>query len=474
MNSKQISLIFIHVIYFVFFAQFFANFFTSNYQLWINLFAIITLLTLLVIVIEYRIFKLRFVSISFIFITVAFLFHLGQLFINLSNLQYEITIANFLKNDTISTRKALVYSYCVIFVIETFVLCSTFKTKRRLKVIPINKIFNLTLNESEIKVFSILLAIGPIIVRAKYSIDQLRAGKLSGYSGVLGVDQSYSGMVVQFSYLSVLGFIALLYAYKSKRIPRRIILLIGIIFYAIPMLSGSRIYSVISILVLCVFYFWINDIKLNGKMIFFCCIIGYLMLSTISIISRIRLEKIITFSSILESFSAPFSVILALCEEFGGSIITVINTIDAIPDKIEFYHGGSYFYSFLYIGFNFNNILNELSRNHIEFTRLLGGYSAYGGSFIGELYYNFGYLGYFFSCIIGIVIGRLSWHIEKLNHERCKLNIIFYVMVLFNLLLWIRGYFNQLVRGITWATIYILLVYYIIRSYSKFRRGTLR
>lgn len=103
-------------------------------------------------------------------------------------------------------------------------------------------------------------------------------------------------------------------------------------------------------------------------------------------------------------------------------------------------------------------ILTPIMDNIAFTTRFVNKYS-YGGSYVGELYYNFGLFSYFVAPLIGIVVGRVSSILNYCVRNKYYINGSFYIMVFYGFILWIRGYANALPRGIVWGAALIAIIY---------------
>ena len=156
-------------------------------------------------------------------------------------------------------------------------------------------------------------------------------------------------------------------------------------------------------------------------------------------------------------FSLDNNIILGTLDEFGGTIYTVTIAIKEIPSNIDFNFGMSYIESLATIGINIGGILDYVNYD-IEFTRQLLTRYTFGGSYIGELYYNFGYFGVFFSSLIGLFVAKCSSYLENAMKSNDILSIGIGIMMMYSILIWTRSYCNILVRNIVWAVFLIYLV----------------
>ena len=86
---------------------------------------------------------------------------------------------------------------------------------------------------------------------------------------------------------------------------------------------------------------------------------------------------------------------------------------------------------------------------------------ALGGSYLGELYYNFGTYGKYFTIIIGYLLGLLSRAMDRGIKYRMNFWVIISILAISPTLLWVRGVFSYFVRTCVYLSI---LIYIILRS----------
>ena len=108
--------------------------------------------------------------------------------------------------------------------------------------------------------------------------------------------------------------------------------------------------------------------------------------------------------------------------------------------------------------------------SEVEYTRILQKQNSYGGSFIGELYYNFGYFGIAFAWLVGVFAQKISCMCDRYLYERRYIEYSLLIMPAYALLSWVRGYFDGFTRSTIWAAFIIIIVY---KSFSKISKGSI-
>ena len=286
------------------------------------------------------------------------------------------------------------------------------------------------------------------------------------YSSIYSID--ISGWQFQMGALSVLAFVLLICSYSDKKTISTLITAMGCFFYGISMISGSRIYAVVSICI--IIYTYVNYIQkiTFGRLILY--IIGGSIFATIlHAIMRLRTRGALTIPEIINFvFSSENNVLVGLLDEFGGTIYTVTIAIKEIPQNIQYNYGKSYLYSLATIGLNIGGVLNYVIKN-VEYTLSFQTKYTFGGSYIGELYYNFGLFSYLVAPIIGAFIGILSKSMNYYAEKRDGYKYCYFVMAMYSCLIWVRSYCDVLTRNIAWGAILLYVVSYLINYKSRIR-----
>ena len=210
---------------------------------------------------------------------------------------------------------------------------------------------------------------------------------------------------------------------------------------------------------------------IDVKKLLFYGLAGYCSLILLNIVSQTR-KTGITFEIIMDAFklSSSSSPIFTALEEFGNTLGSLCYTIYSNPKSAIMNYGvfnpiirclnaipnlGGFLDSFQNIFYVNTNFIKSLPFSN-----------SLGGSFLCELYFDFGEIGFMFSVFIGIMVGWVQ-QITFDSLENRQLVKMMYILPLFsNMLWWIRDNFIVIPREFLWNAILV----YIISSIIKKRR----
>ena len=186
-------------------------------------------------------------------------------------------------------------------------------------------------------------------------------------------------------------------------------------------------------------------------------------LQLITTISFIRTTHEFNIPNLIQyAFNPSNNFLLKMLDEFGGTVGTVIFTFDEVPRYLDFHNGQSYIKAWMLVGFNINGILNQISKE-ISYTLLFSNRFHLGGSYIGELYYNFGLFSYAFAPLVGLFIGKISEMSDYCLENKLVIEFAVLVMPVYGAISWVRGYFDSFTRSFVWGTVFILFLYFVCR-----------
>jgi hypothetical protein len=193
------------------------------------------------------------------------------------------------------------------------------------------------------------------------------------------------------------------------------------------------------------------------------------LLNTLASIRGIEGKTVIVFwEAFLKNFTG--SPIIDLVAELGGTINTIYLVINQVPNYIPYSYGSTYLASFLSVFPNIGGVFTEIN-TYAHYVNSLQG-SALGGSFIGELYFNFSYLGVIIAIFVGVLVNKVSLKIEKNIYIGSYFNTAYYAPLFINFLWWPRDAFVSIVRPYFWGAMIIFCVSNIIirKSNSKCKK----
>ena len=173
----------------------------------------------------------------------------------------------------------------------------------------------------------------------------------------------------------------------------------------------------------------------------------------------------------IESFSAYlanasfFDVVWDSLGEFGCAFSTLVVCVGYVPTGLSYGLGSSYLAGVLSVIPMLVSYFPGL-KSATLFTRLIPGTSSFGGSMLGEFYYNFGWLGLVGPFLVGAL---LAWCQNRLNEsnkdERLAFVWVAAVISVF-LLLFIRGYFTDAIMKVAYVFLAAWIADGVVRRFS--------
>ncbi|WP_133207802.1 O-antigen polysaccharide polymerase Wzy [Exiguobacterium sp. UBA4551] len=414
--------------------------------------------------------KPSFLSISIIFFLFSYVFHFGQVIINIFEFNdifrhrsvYNLTNEIYYKN-------ALIYSiYCHFFIAIGIKYTKNYlnESNKSEKKYIIN--FD-NFNEGKFRKIILIIftiSIGPLIY---LDISKISALMNSGYLSTYDV---YSTGIEKYFYIfssfARSSITLLIISFRKNERISKIILLTSTLYFFIMMASGDRGTNIIYIITNLFIYYKLVK-KLSVSKIICFAILGYFVLGMLSSLTIMRTNEDMSFSTLLETFNlrSDQGVLYSTFREFGFTLISLVYSIQFTGSINDFNYGMSYIASFLGVIPKIPSILSEYVENSFTFTKTfpINYQASLGGSYLGELYFNFGWIGIFFSYFIGSLLNFLDNVVEKsvINNKVIPLSIC--AILLPNLLLWTRGFFVEISFEIFWFSLIFIF------SFSKYYKG---
>lgn len=433
-----------------------------EYQNWLTAFACIIVLSLCLNVLFLRRRGYKVVSFLIIFVALLYLFHFGQVILYGFFPSYETTGYNFIKKGTQSVINALLFSYLVInFIVAGSILVNKPKDNKSVRL----------LKRKQYKFIALFFICVSFPMQLYIVIKSIIASQALGYGESLHL--GFSGAYSQIANFYIVGFVMLLILNKNNHKRKNFIFLLEICFLLFTMLSGSRIYAMTAMLVIFIVYFYNSHLAIRQKIILFVALV--LILQFIVVIAKVRETAGFSFELILRNIiDLKNNVFLSILEEFGSSIASVYITVEQVPSSMQFSFGITYLKSLAGILVNIPGIDLYSFVDSACYIKQLSGTLAYGGSLIGELYYNFGFLVSLpVSFLIGYVAGSIDRKTSYYLSKGLNLELPMLVMVLYSHIIWVRGYFSNIVRAVGWAAILIYILFKLSKNRFFKKRGKL-
>ncbi len=415
---------------------------------WLTVFFFFLVTFLCFDIITFKCMGYRVFSVVVIFVLLSFLFHFGQVFTNIIAPNYKYIDSNFLLNNFENVKKSLLFSLNIIQIMMIGIIGVGVLQKNDITKTRVSRIYDM-------KTFGWIITIICTPLRIVYIVAQI--GEVQENTYVSAVASGFSGVFIQLSLFCVIGFVILLLTYSDEPQKATIIFFIEMVLLMMMMLSGGRLFSISTILILAMCYFYaVKRPTLKQWVIFF--LTALILLKILTIITELRTTYNFTISKIFEALiHSDNEFLLRVFDEYGGTIYTVRNTFNEVPAYIDYHKGLSYLKSWLLVGLNFDGSLNEINQE-VKYTMIFNRRYSYGGSYIGELYYNFGYFAYLFAPLIGVFAGKLSKGFEKNILNQNYYHLAFYIMPVYALFGWVRGYFDSFTRSFVWGSILIYIL----------------
>lgn len=390
------------------------------------------------------------VSIPNIFAFFSLMFHCGQLIKEGFNIEGTVPLPFEYYGDAMTIQKSFTFFLLsqTVYFIAVGISCGKLQKEKK-----VNQ------RQADVSVYGKILVLIGVIPRLYIDILSLVGARANGYEGVYSI---YFPQAIQsIAFFFDAGLFFLLYAQTDRR-KQKFYLIAVIVYKCIMMSTGARQDKVAFLLVwLYVYFFIINKITVKKLVLLVVvCIAGFMFISAIG---TIRVNDTVSLSqtlSLLQSGTMN-NVIGGALGEFGSAFDTLEVAIKYTSSEIPFGWGKSYVAGLLsIIPLLVNQIpslakavifVNQLPR-HVTF--------ALGGSFLGELFYNFSWFGIIGSSVVGAFITKL--HNGIVDDSSCDIFYkAWYSILATAMILFVRGYFTDMMQKLVWTYIAI----YIIRMY---------
>lgn len=438
--------------------------FTYNgieYTKWLDIFSIINLIHLSFTYFILNRLNFKWVSFSGFFIVLGYLFHFGHVYLNFLNYSFP-RIPNYLTLlITSDIRETLLYVFAVFIMTILGIILSINPSTIHIK--KNNESIKYYDNLKTIRIAAILVLFISLPVTLYVELQGLVMVSQGIYSSSYGIE---SGIITVFSDFTFTGFTLLILSYANKKKTAFFLSIFTMLFYALTMVSGTRGNQIIFILLI----IYINHkviYKINWKSFLIILIVSYVgiaLVNTIAVFRQLSNPEFRQFVEIMEASLAshPFYELLS---ETGASIQTPYEIIRRTNINLPQGYGETFYKSFLTILPNINGVLNEVVED-INYVYKLN-IPTLGGSYTGELYYNFAELGAIVATFFGYLIQKLSDKMEY-NLESGRFYEFSYLVPIFIFgIWWVRNSFAAIIRFTAWNLILLVIIKFILKNLSK-------
>lgn len=409
----------------------------------------------------------RFSSFPFLFILFTFLFHASQFWVNTFVDEYDKPFDVLLIAGETASIFTIRFTLLSIVMMTIGIYLSLFLCLNRRSqktVISLNDLGNIG------KKMIIACFIPRLYIDITLFLARLEGGYLSTYN------QNISGIFFVLGIGFYIGVIWYMIGNKENFSKCNRILFFVIAYIVFTMFSGRRGTQIVYLITMLIIYHrYVHNIKINPKKMIAFCILGHLGIAILMTMGDLRTISNLNSSIILDSLQDNLAgkIYADLVSEFGGSGISLAYSFLIFPSYHPYSYGQTYLYSFLQIFPNVMGFLNNFEEHLIFVKAFPKLYQAsLGGSFLGELFFNFGNLGSIFCLPIGMWIGSFQLRLDKdfvNKKEFVSLRNVALFLIAPSLLVWIRGYFAAFIRVyfLYFALLFIVAPRYKMIDYSK-------
>lgn len=447
---------------------YYSNLMTYNSS-WINetaIFIIILFLTQLVLV--RKVIPPKRVII-YVVLAFLFIFHFSHIILQAVQYDFGSNTRNnvfFRFNDNIVYQATHYGIEGSIGIFIGIVLYYTFYKKRRIRK---EKLFI----EKDNCVLAIIFVVIGLIADITYSLNSIIAMFTGGYALVQESLTSMFYGVRVVSYLLLAGILLLLQNDRLSLQRKKIILYIFIGYKILMMLSGLRAYGLINILLcLYVFYRNVDKIKFNIKFILLGLLALQLGGGLIIGIREARTTGMELGSIIGYMFDIRSNIVFNMMSEFGiteNVLCVLASTLEGIASG-----GKQLLYSFIIIIPGIGSIAPGLDYDNAFMESKLNIHN-YGGTYIGDMLYDFGALGLLLSCIVlGLFFAFLYEWYERNIEEGHKINVAVASPIIVDFIFCVRSSLAKMPRMIAWYLAVAGVLVLLTNSFSRKSRKRIR
>lgn len=441
---------------------------TYDYDNWIRIIPIIVFIQMLLCLYCFRLVRVPLFSLSFMFIFLSYLFHFGEV-IAFGVFNYSGVANHILLYPTTIYKNAIYSCFIIINCIALGIMLSSNHVSKddhnELKDKQLDITHNLKTRNSWILGLIILFLTFPL--RLYIDIGNVLTGMREGYLSTY--DKMMPGVIYSFSELYIIGLSLLLLSTRHQVKKQKAIFIVMVLYLILTMFSGHRIDAVIYIITLSYIYFMSRDNRKKGNLIKLCAIVlfAYLAIAFLLTISTIRNASNIDFNTVINVFLYYISInsnaIPHFLYEFGGTVYTPIATLYYVTEFSKYNYGLTYLLSFVNVFPNMGGIFTAISQKamyglELQRSGVLFGTQNIGGSFIGELIFNFGSFSALISLFAGMIIQKISANISHKVKNMDYLAIAYYLPVFWGILGLVRGYFSASVRAVVWGMLLVFVI----------------
>lgn len=399
--------------------------------------------------------KLPVISIPNIFAFFSLMFHCGQIVKEGFHIEGTVPLPFEYYGDQPTIQSSFLFFVIsqTIYFIAVCVMCGKSKGEHGWE----------SNEQLDSQIYAKALMIVGVIPRLYIDFLSLIKARASGYEGVYS---TYIPQPVQsIAFFFDAGLLFLLCGQPSTK-KQRLYFVVVVVYKCIMMATGARQEKVAFLLIWFYIYFFVlHRITIKRLIVLMiACIAGFMFISAIGTIRTSDTASISQTVALLQSGTMS-NVFGSALGEFGAAFNTLEVAIRYTPAQINYGYGRSYIAGILSVVPLLVNRIPMLAEAVIFLNQLPKQITfAFGGSFLGELYYNFSWLGVLGSAVVGAYMLKIHSKITCKGNAFCK---AWNAVLATAMLLFVRGYFTDMIQKLVWTYLFIC----ILRKYMEKQRA---
>lgn len=272
---------------------------------------------------------------------------------------------------------------------------------------------------------------------------------------------------VKIGFVSVLALMlvpGVIYIVCSNVLPQRYnisIMMVAILSFLLVMIySGSRKESVFSIVMLILLYIIRYKKLMSIRKTILCSVFSICFLDLIFVIRETRFDLgsvLLTYINSLSSFDFLKIIVGESLTEMGLTFYSIVNIFETVPVMFPYECGRTIvlsLFSLFPVGMIFSDVLANADST-LVINKYLG--IPVGSSIIGDLYWNFGFVG---GCFSSLLFGWCLSFIRKKVVLK-QINFPFYFSIIYILLVGVRAGIFELIRPLGYFILLVVVINFI-------------
>ena len=380
------------------------------------------------------------------FLIFSWLFHCGQIVKLGFDIEGDVPLPFMNYGTAESFFKAFLFYYLsqTIITVSAIFSSSLFSFKKSLS-------FRMQFDAGKTAKYLILIGIIP---RLYIDFSRLLGAMTSGYQGV------YTLVMPQFiqsiAFFADAGVFFWIYSLKKNNMHVSY-LFWGIVFYKALMVSSGGRQDAVCFLIVWALFYYLKIKRPSLKSLFIIVILSIVGLRFIDIVGNLRSEEL-SFGRIIHEFMYGKSNMFGdMLGEFGSAFCSLVVAVENVPQEVTYGMGRSYLAGIISIVPTLVSRIPFLNGTTV-YTTLIDGTAYFGGSYLGEAYYNFSWCGLLICFLIGWLVGRCQKCLFEKSISESEFSMIWMAIIGIQLLLFTRGYFTDMIQRTVWLYIVVKLL----------------